>query len=95
MYPIVDFEKIDASSDGYYRPVKFTVENIISYVNERIPTGDFLRAVLENNLIEAFGRADSNNTRYLKEICSFVYMYVPRDAWGSKEAVDNWLKEKK
>lgn len=28
------------------------------YAKEKVPTGDFLKAVLENNLKEAVGRAD-------------------------------------
>ena len=38
------------------------------YVRQRIPPGGFLRAVLENNLSEAFARADATSTANMKDI---------------------------
>lgn len=59
--------------------------------NRESPTGDFLRAVLENKLVESFGRADDQNIRAMFQYASFLYNEAPRDSWGSAEAVDNWL----
>lgn len=62
------------------------------YANERIPTGSFLRAVLENDLKEAFIRADEEATRDMKEIVMYCYWKIPFNCWGSKEAVAQWLE---
>lgn len=65
------------------------------YVNDGIETGSFLRAVLENNLIDSVGKADYQNSKILPEICSYVYNYLPSNCWGSKEKVNKWLKRKR
>jgi len=64
------------------------------YAKERIPTGDFLRAVLENDLFEAIGRADLGNRMDIHEICSYIYNNIPLNSWGSKKIVKEWLGEK-
>lgn len=61
------------------------------YVEARIPTGGFLRAVLENNLSEAFGRADEYNLTTLFHICAYIYNELPASCWGSPEKVETWL----
>lgn len=64
------------------------------YVNDRVETGGFLRAVLENNLFEAIGRADSQNQHRLREICQYIYNEIPANCWGSKKIVNDWLNKK-
>ncbi len=66
------------------------------YAQHGTPTGGFLRAVLANDLMEAVGRADDNNVRLLKEICSYIYNEMPSrhtGCWGSYEAVDAWIEK--
>ena len=70
-------------------------ESLQRYAKQRIPTGDFLRAVLENDLMEAVGRADDFNRYRLFDICSYVYNEMPMSCHGSKEDVKNWLAERK
>lgn len=64
------------------------------YVEHGIPTGGFLRAVLENNLTEAFGRADIENREAMFEIVHHVYNNLPYGCHGSAEIVDAWLAAK-
>lgn len=64
------------------------------YVERRIPPGGFLTAVLENNLFEAFGRADLTNRHALFDITAYIYNKLPSSCWGSPEKVDNWLNGK-
>jgi len=71
------------------------IKSIISYVKDRIPPGDFLQAVLENNLMESFNRADEDNIRSMFEIVQFVYNETPARCWGSPEKVKRWLGERK
>lgn len=61
------------------------------YVNHGIETGGFLRAVLENDLMESFGHADIENRHHLFEICSFIYNELPTGCHGSCEKVQKWL----
>lgn len=61
------------------------------YINHRIHPGGFLTAVLENNLMEAIGRADRVNRINLHEICKYIYNNLPSESWGSREKVQNHL----
>jgi hypothetical protein len=67
-------------------------EALDEYVRIGRPTGDFLRAVLSNNLAESFGRADMQNRHDMFEIVNYVYNELPGAAWGSPEKVKAWLK---
>lgn len=61
------------------------------YIENRIPPGGFLTAVLSNNLKEACGRADSTNKYLLFEIVQWLYNEVPSVCWGSADNVQSWL----
>lgn len=68
-------------------------DSLDRYIEDRIPTGSFLRAVLENDLMEAVGRADLTNRNNLHAICLYVYNNLPRGSWGSVEAVEKHLQK--
>ena len=68
------------------------IESFERYVKHGIPTGGFLRAVLENDLMGAVGRADRNNGPLLPHICAYVYSCMPEDCWGSPAIVTKWLE---
>lgn len=70
------------------------IESLNRYVTKRIPTGSFLQAVLENNLMEACGRADFQNREHLFAICSYIYNELPLNCWGSRGIVKKWLENK-
>ena len=72
-----------------------TKEGIDRYVNDHIPTGSFLEAVLCNNLKEAIGRADSENLRDIVEIVQYCHWEIPSVCWGSPKKVRAWLEEGK
>ena len=69
----------------------YTREGIDEYVRGHLPPGDFLRAVLENNLMEAMARADDTNRAALRAICDYVYSEIPHTCWGSLAKVEAWL----
>lgn len=71
---------------------EYTKENIDQYALHRIPTGDFLYAVLTNDLFGAMGRADDKNREAIFAICTYIYNNIPSNCWGSKEKVELWLK---
>jgi hypothetical protein len=69
------------------------IGGIDRYVEHHIEPGGFLRAVLENNLKEALGRADMENRYALFDIVSYIYNECPFQCWGSPEKVGLWLGE--
>ena len=77
--------------DNYGAPLVI-VASLKRYVEHKVPTGSFLQAVLENNLKEAFERADDINRYKMFEIFSYCYNKIPAISWGSPERVKNWLK---
>jgi hypothetical protein len=61
------------------------------YADEHEPTGDFLREVLSNNLMQAVCRADDYNITTLVEICQYVYNEIPSVCHGSPERYKEWI----
>lgn len=83
---------IELVRDEYY-PMRDDLYGALErYLNNGIMPGSFLTAVLENNLSEAFGRADHENEANLKNIVGYVYNNLPSGCWGSREKVQNYLK---
>ena len=75
-------------------PVNGRLANSVKmYIEEGIDGGGFLFALLSNNLGQAFCRADSDNTKAMKEWVMFLYNQAPSDCWGSKEKVQAWIKD--
>ena len=62
------------------------------YVDQGIEPGGFLAAVLENNFMEAAGRADSYNQFHLYDWAKVIYNDVPSGCHGSAKAVAEWIK---
>ena len=78
---MIDYSKLpDHMQDGAKR-----------YIEDRIPPGGFLYAVLCNNLVEAFGHADSTNQACMQQWAQWLYWECPRAVWGSPAKVDAWL----
>ena len=76
-----------------YDPVEERfLESLNAYASKRRPTGGFLRAVLENDLMEAMGRGDDDALENLSAICMHIYNNMPASCHGSKERVATWLK---
>lgn len=68
-----------------------TKASIDRYAQDGVPTGDFLRAVLTNDLMGAVGHADEENARDLVEICQYIYNEIPSISHGSKKHVEQWI----
>lgn len=71
------------------------IESIRAYADDGRPTGGFLKAVLSNDLKEAFGRADDGNRETMFEIVSYCYNEIPSSCWGTPEAVTEWMEKKR
>ena len=63
------------------------------YVDHGIAPGDFLTAILSNDLREACGRADDENRHLIFEYVKFLYNNAPSGCWGSEENFRNWIKQ--
>lgn len=66
-------------------------EGVNQYIEHGV-CGSFLQAVMENNLVEAAGRADNINVRCLREWAIFLYNEMPNGTWGSREKVAAHIK---
>ena len=62
------------------------------WIENRIMPGDFLTAVIENNLAEALGLADEDNKAVIFDLVSWWYNEAPALCWGSPEKVKAWAK---
>ena len=72
-----------------------TKDSIDRYVHNRVPTGDFLEAVLSNDLMQSFALADYENRENLFDICQYIYNDIPSVCHGSPEKVEAWLNPEK
>jgi hypothetical protein len=54
------------------------------------PVGQFLTAVLCNNLREAVAYGDPASMEGLRGIIQFLHNYAPGGCWGSPELVQKW-----
>ena len=65
------------------------------YVKHGIPPGDFLRAVICNDLSEAVGRADDENIELLPAYVAYFWNELPSTCWGSVEKMKAWMAYKR
>lgn len=68
-----------------------TMAELNRYVFDRLPPGDFVYAILTNDLKGAFALADDENLSALPAIVSFMYNHMPGTCKGSQEQVRKWL----
>ena len=59
------------------------ISHIDRWYREDWPLGDFLKAVVKNDLMEAFYRADDTNRKAMYLYCAFLHNELPGD-WRKK-----------
>jgi hypothetical protein len=69
---------------------EYMVSGLVRWIEQHIMPGDFLRAVIENDLRAACAHADDVNQRLLWNYVNFLYNDAPSPCWGSKENVASW-----
>jgi hypothetical protein len=69
-----------------------TKQSIQRYVQLGRRPGDFLMAVLSNDLMDAMGRADMDNRFAMFDICSYIHNSTPLICHGSREIVEEWIR---
>ncbi len=67
-------------------------ESLEKYILYGVPVGDFLAAVICNDLRGAVSRADENNLPRLKDYIVFLYQYAPAKCWGDSDRHIAWLR---
>jgi len=78
---------------NFYIPERM-MGGITRYIEAGIPPGDFLTAIITNDLHEAVCRADDENLINIPAYVAYFYNKAPSACWGSKEKMNQWLKEK-
>lgn len=66
-------------------------EALRRYIEDGYPTNHFLRAVLENDLMEALARADDANFEALEAYCAWLKTFAPAASYGSQDRVTAWI----
>jgi hypothetical protein len=67
-------------------------EGIARYIDHGIKPGDFLTAVISNDLKGAFRQADDTNVKIIGEYVRFFYAWAPPQCWGSPEKMQAWME---
>lgn len=60
------------------------------WIEHGVLPGEFLQAVLRNDLREAVGRADAENLAALPAYIGYLYNEAPGGCWGSLEHMTKW-----
>lgn len=76
----------------FYIPERM-MPGLLAYIEDRRPPGDFLRAVLENDLSGAVWRADAENLANLAAFVGYLHWEAPSACFGSPEKVAAWLSQ--
>ena len=67
-------------------------EGLIEWILNGRPVGNFLTAILENDLREACARADEKNKYRLFNYIQFLHNNAPMGCWGSPELTEEWAR---
>ena len=71
---------------------KHLLKGLIAWGNKHHRVGDFLTAVLSNDLWEAVARADDESMKSLRFVVMFIHNELPSKCHGSKQIVADWTK---
>ncbi len=63
------------------------------YIENGIPPGSFQTAVLSNDLMGAFRRADDVNRLAMLDYATFLHNEAPCGCFGSPEHVKDWIAQ--
>ena len=66
---------------------------ILRWIEEGIKPGEFLSAIITNDLQETFARADDENIFRIHSYIRFFYNHTPSGCWGSIERAKEWASK--
>lgn len=78
---------------GMYVPDRM-MDGITRYIDYGIPPGDFLTAIICNDLTGAVGRADDENLVNIPAYVAYFYNFAPRPCWGSVDKMKDWIRSR-
>jgi hypothetical protein len=80
-------------TDGWITIPQNIKDSLDRYAKKHIKPGDFLQAVLQNNLAGAVQRADWTNIKYIRDIVMYCSHYLEGSVWGSPGLFENHLNQ--
>lgn len=60
------------------------------WIERGISPGSFGRAILDNDLAGACGKADTINQNHIFSTVAWFYNFAPSSCWGSREKTEAW-----
>jgi hypothetical protein len=69
----------------------YMLPGIARYIEKGIPPGQFLQAVICNDLLVAVQHADDINVRNLVAYAGYFYNKAPAGCWGSPAKYAEWV----
>ena len=85
---------VDEAHAKYPNIPMTTLKTLQRYVDTGCPTGNFMKAVLENDLFEAVNRADKENQDSLVDLVKLIFNDVPGNCHGDEEKVEAWIAQR-
>lgn len=76
---------------GFTIPIHM-LQALNRYLYQGIMPGDFLRAVICNDLFLSVGRADDHNVVNLPAYVAYLYNNAPGKSWGSEKIMQDWIR---
>lgn len=77
----------------YYIPDRM-MDGIERYIKYGVIPGDFLKAIICNDLKEAIGQADDENINNLPAYVGYFYNEAPADCWGNHKKMIVWVNKR-
>ena len=102
-YPLRDdvfsskwYTYVDYHHEGYLNEVGTNLlRDIVAYIDYGRERGGFLTSIFSNDLMNTVGKADGHcDMEFLHNIVRWLYNVPPASAWGSKAAVNRWVKSR-
>lgn len=69
-------------------------EEIKDYIEQGVPCGGFVEAVICNDLKETCARADAVNRYEIFNIVNWFYNEAPSACWGSRTCYNHWIEQR-
>lgn len=93
----LDQERLDYIREGFLKHElpEHMWYGLELYLRMGINPGGFMQALLCNDLMNAFSRADSLNIEKMENWIKFIYNYLPLSCYGNRWDYDTWVEKHK
>ncbi len=82
--------EVDALTPDYDLVPPHLRRGLQGYIQDGHVPGDFLQAVITNNLMAAVAYGDEVSRAALCDLVFWMYKHAPGVCWGTKEIMDKW-----